>query len=178
MNKYYINDVPFSLSNKKAISVMDEHGVEKGYITKSKLSNLEKGSVFSYTCTENQQSFILGIKKNGLKRFVLAEYELLFEQDSYYLSDNIGKNLLYFSVDGKWNDQDILFEENWSGDIELKVNKVHMATIKINDGIFKTVFEFSESLEESNIIFAATFLMYFMVKIYNEETAIIEELFF
>ena len=71
---------------------------------------------------------------------------------------------------------DILIEENWSGDLEVKLNKVKVAKIKVGEFSLKTTFQFDDTIEENSPLFALTILMYFMFQIYEDEAEVIENL--
>ncbi|GIP62447.1 hypothetical protein J32TS6_10020 [Virgibacillus pantothenticus] len=174
MRTYYLKDVIY-FSSKKAIPVTTDIN-EIGYIRKTISDTLEKDSVFSYISADEQDYFVLGMKQNGWKRLVLAEYQLCTESIQYDFKDKLGSNILYFCVVGNMDGQDILIEENWSGDLEIKVNKLRVAKIKIGTFSLKTTFQFEDTVEENSPIFALTILMYFMFKIYQEEAEWVEGL--
>jgi len=60
--------------------------------------------------------------------------------------------LCCINIDG----QDIRIEENWSNEIEVKIDKIHIATIKANEFTFKTTIFIDDNLR---IIF--TFCCYY-----------------
>ncbi|GIN59888.1 hypothetical protein J8TS2_42070 [Lederbergia ruris] len=54
----------------------------------------------------------------------------------------------------------------------------HIATIKPDDFSFKTIILVEDNISETSTFFAGTVLMYFMYKIYKNESEFIESILF
>lgn len=176
MKQYQFNDVLF-MRKKKAILVENMNKESVGMIEKADLSGCEKRSAMSFT-THNGSEVKIGIKKRTIKNFLVATYIIESDEGIYVFKDKSGNSLLYFCVVGKMNDKDIRIEENWSSEIEVKIDQVHVATIKTNEFTFKTTILMEDSVRESSVLFAIIILMYFMYKIYKNETDFIENILF
>lgn len=148
-----------------------------GMIEKADLPGCEKRSAMSFT-TYTGSKIQMGIKKRTVKNFLVATYLIESEEGSYVLKDKPGNSLLYFCVVGKMNDQDIRIEENWNNEIEVKIDKNHVATIKTNEFTFKTTIFMEDTVSELSVLFAVIILMYFMYKVYKNETDVIENILF
>ncbi len=60
----------------------------------------------------------------------------------------------------------------------MKIDQIHIATIKANEFTLKTTILTEDNIYESSLIFAVTILMYFMYKIYKNESEFIENILF
>lgn len=176
MKQYQFNDVLY-MKKEKAIALENEEKEIIGVIEKADISGCEKGHVFSFTNT-NGLTVRMGIKKRGIRNFLFATYVIKTEKETYLFKDKPGNSLLYFCVKGDINGQDIQIEENWSKEIEVKLDKIHIATLKTSDLTFRTTILFEDNILESTIHFAVTVLMYFMYKIYKNESEFIENILF
>lgn len=176
MKQYHFKDVLF-MRKEKALAVENAEKELIGYIKKTDIPECEKGHAFSFT-TNDEITVMLGIKKRGIKDLLVAPYIVRSEGQDYKLKDRVGNSLLYFCVEGDIDGKSIKIEENWSGDVEVKVDGTHIATVKVNDLTLKTTIHIEEDIYESSILFAITILMYFMYKIYKNESGFIEELIF
>lgn len=174
MKEYHFKDVLIK-NKQKTIVVMNAHQEHIGSIQMTDIEGCEQGSSFSFT-TNNDQIVQMGIQKRRLKNILFPQYTIKWSRQTYTLRDKPGYNLLYFCVVGKIDDQTVTFEENWSGDIELKIDDVHHATIKINEFTLKTTILVDQTIHETSIFFAVTVLIYFMFKIYENEAEFIEGL--
>ena len=81
------------------------------------------------------------------------------------MKDKPGNSLLYFCVVGNIDGQDIRIEENWSNEIEVKIDQIHIATIKTNEFTFKTTIFIEDNIYESSLLFAVIILMYFITSV-------------
>src|SRR5690625_2264649 len=176
MRIYYLKDILF-MNKEKVITVENDMKERVGYIKKADMYQCEKGHAFSYS-TNDDQTIRMGIQKRGIKNLFVATYLIDLENKKYILKDQPVKNLLYFCVEGEIDGQIIKIEENWSGDIEVKVDDDQIATIILNELTFKTTIHFVNHMKETSILFAITILMYFMFKIYKDESEFIQELLF
>lgn len=50
------------------------------------------------------------------------------EGNAYAFKDKVGNSLLYFCVEDDIDGQSIRVEENWSKEIEVKIDQTHIAT--------------------------------------------------
>jgi len=176
MKQYQFNDKLY-MKKKHVIQVENKEKESVGTIKKSDMSGCEKRSVISFT-TNNGSETKIGIRKRHIKNLLVATYVIETETKTYYLKDKPGNSLLYFCVVGKIDGQDIRIEENWSSDIEVKVEKMHIATIKANEFTLKTTIHTEDNIYESSLHFAITILMYFMYKIYKNESDFVENILF
>lgn len=176
MKQYQFNDLLY-LKEKNAIQVENREKESVGTIKKADISGYEKRSAVSFT-THKGSEIKLGIKKRNIKNLLVATYIIETEEKTYFLKDKPGNSLLYFCVVGNIDEQDIRIEENWSNEIEVKIDQIHIATIKTNEFTLKTTILTEDNIYESSLLFAVTILMYFMYKIYKNESEFIENILF
>src|SRR5690625_44528 len=177
MKKYYFKDV--LIMNKKKVLVVENDMKERvGFIKKADMVNCEKGHAFSFSTNNDDRSIQMGIQKRRIKDLLVPTYLIHMEGRQYNLRDKPIKNLLYFCVEGDIDGQSIKIEENWNGHIEVRVDDTHIATIELNEFTFKTTIYIANNIVETSILFAVTILMYFMFKIYKDESEFIQELLF
>jgi|SRR5690625_119129 len=176
MKQYQFNDVLY-MKKKNIIQVENMEKESVGTIEKADISGCEKKSAVSFTAYKGPVIKI-GIKKRNIKNLLVASYIIETEEKTYFLKDKPGNSLLYFCVVGNIDDQDIRIEENWSSEIEVKIDQVHIATIKANEFTFKTTILTEDKIYESSLLFAIIILMYFMYKIYKNESEFIENILF
>src|SRR5690625_505262 len=176
MRQYQFNDVLY-MKKKNDIQVENKEKESVGTIEKAVISGCEKRSAVSFTSCKGSEIKI-GIKKRNLKSLLVATYVIETETKTYYLKDKPGNNLLYFCVVGNIDEQDIRIEENWNSEIEVKIDQIHIATIKANEFTFKTTIFMEDNIYESSLFFAISILMYFMYKIYKNESDFIENILF
>jgi len=176
MKQYQFNDVVY-MKKKNAIQVENREKESVGTIGKADISGCEKRSVVSFTAHKGSEIKI-GIKKRNITNLLVATYIIKTEEKTYFLKDKPGNSLLYFCVVGNIDGQDIRIEENWSSEIEVKIDHIHIATIKANEFTFKTTILTEDNIYESSLFFAVTILMYFMYKIYKNEYEFIEDILF
>lgn len=110
-------------SKEKSLPLKNEKDEEVGFISREDIPGYEKRHVFSYTSIDEQSKVIVGIKKSGPSRLIMAKYGVITKDQEYELKDKLGNNLLYFCVTGVLDNKKILMEENWDRDIEIKVEK-------------------------------------------------------
>lgn len=176
LKQYQFNDVLY-MKKEKIIAVENEEKEIVGRIEKATISGCEKRHVFSFT-DNNDNTVRMGIKKRGIKNFLAATYVVKTENNTCFLKDKPGNSLLYFCVEGDIGGRDIRIEENWSKEIEVKIDQIHIATIKTNYLTLNTTILTEDSVSESSIHFAVTVLMYFMYKVYKNESEFIESILF
>ena len=176
MKQYQFNDVLY-MQKKHAIQVENMANESVGNIEKADISGCEKGNVVSFTA-HNGPQIKIGIKKRNIKNLLVATYIIETEEETYFLKDKPGNSILYFCVVGNIDGQDIRIEENWSSEIEVKTDQVRIATIKANEFTFKTTIRTEDNICESSLLFAVVVLMYFMYKIYKNESEFIENILF
>lgn len=176
MRAYQFKDLLY-LKKDEAIAVVNAEEAAVGSIKKANLKDCEKGHAFSFVTNEGN-TVSMGIKKRGLNNLLAATYIIEFGEDTYLFKDKPGNILLYFCVTGELDGEQFRIEENWQQEIEIKVDQALVATIKPNDLTFKTNIQIDEDISVANPIFGITILMYFMYKIYKNESGIIEDLLF
>src|SRR5690625_682252 len=176
MKQYQFKDVLY-MGKKNVIQVENNKRESVGNIEKADISGCEKGNVVSFTA-HNGSQIKIGIKKRNIKNLLVATYIIETEEETYFLKDKLGNSLLYFCVVGNIDGQDIRIEENWNSEIEVKIDQIHIATIKANEFTLKTTILVEESIYETSFLFAVIVLMYFMYKIYKNESEFIENILF
>src|SRR5699024_5016351 len=154
MKQYYFKDVLF-MEKEKALAVENDEKVPVGYIKMTDMPACEKGHAFSFISSD-ETIIKMGIKKRGIRNLLVATYLISTNQKDYTLRDKVGNNLLYFSVEGEIDEQGIKIEENWGGDVEVKVDGIKIATIKTNDFTLKTTIQINEDIKEHSVLFAIT----------------------
>src|SRR5690625_1858633 len=120
MKQYQFNDVVY-MKKKNAIQVENREKESVGTIGKADISGCEKRSVVSFTAHKGSEIKI-GIKKRNITNLLVATYIIKTEEKTYFLKDKPGNSLLYFCVVGNIDGQDIRIEENWSSEIEVKID--------------------------------------------------------
>ncbi|MCH1624452.1 hypothetical protein [Fredinandcohnia quinoae] len=174
MRMYKLQEV-INLSEDKKLLLKNEKDQEVGFIRREVISGYEEKHIFSYTSMDENNKVIVGIKKRGLTTFLTPRYGVITQEHEYELKDKIGNNILYFCVIGVLENKKILIEENWDGDIEIKVEKQVVAYIrKLKKSDLFAFFQFEDQIKENSLLFSVTILMYFMFKIYNKEAEIIQ----
>lgn len=176
MRRYHFNEFLF-MNKGKVLSLENEDNKTVGSIEKTDISGCEKGHSFSLTLNDGTTTMI-GIKKRGIKNFLTATYVIKTEDTTYMLKDKAGDNLLYFCILGEIDGKSIRIEENWQNEIEVKIERLHIATIKKDEFSLKSFILIEDDFAESSTFFAITVLMYFMHKIYKNESSFIESLLF
>lgn len=161
----------------RTLTVENEEKESIGVIKKADISGCEKGHVFSFTANDGTP-VVMGIKKRSIKNLLVATYVIRTERNTYTLKDKAGNSLLYFCVEGEIDGKNIRIEENWSKEIEVKVDQTHIATIKPDDYSFKAIILVEDNIFVSSTLFAVTVLLYFMYKIYKNESEFIESILF
>lgn len=176
MKRYQFKDVLY-MKKGRALPVANEEKESIGFIEKADISGCEKGLAFTFTANDGT-TVAMGIKKRDIKNFLAATYVIRTEGETYTLEDKAGNSLLYFCVIGDIDGKNIRIEENWSKEVEVKVDQTHIATIKPDDFSFKTIILVEDNISEASTFFAVTVLMYFMYKIYKNESEFIENILF
>jgi len=176
MKQYQFKDVLY-MGKKNVIQVENNKRECVGTIEKANISGCERRSVVSFTA-HNGSQIKIGIKKRNIKNLLVATYIIETEEETYFLKDKLGNSLLYFCVVGNIDGQDIRIEENWNSEIEVKIDQIHTATIKANEFTLKTTILVEENIYETSFLFAVIVLMYFMYKIYKNESEFIENILF
>lgn len=174
MKQYHFKDVLY-MGKGKVLPVENEKKESIGYIEKEDISGCEKGGSFSFTFNDGT-TVVMRIEKRSIKNFLVATYIIKMEGKTYTLKDKAGNSLLYFCVVGEIGGKNIRIDENWSEEVEIKIDGTHIATIKPDDFSFKTRILLEENFDESSTFFAVSVLMCFMYKIYKKEAAFIENL--
>ena len=167
---FKIKDV-LLFNEKKSVNVLnnDDHVIAE--VKKLSFSGNEKGKTF--VLEQNGEQSILGIKKG---RLIFATYRFQINDEEFILKDNPVNSILYFCVNGVIHGKKLRIEENWNKEIELKVDGQKVALIKPKSlALEATVLMNEEALHHSQL-FSLTCLMYFMYKIYKDETEIIENM--
>lgn len=166
------------MKKSRVLPVENEKKESIGIIEKADISGCEKEHSFSFTFNDGT-TVAMGIKKRGIKNFLAATYIIKTEDTTYAIKDKAGDSLLYFCVVGDIDGKNIRIDENWSEEVEVKIDQIHIATIKPDNLSLKTTIIFVEdNFCESSTFFAVTVMMYFMYKIYKKESAFIENLMF
>lgn len=175
MRLYKLEDVIY-FSKDTRLLLKNEKDKVIGSIRRETISGYEDKHVFSYTSNDEQSKVIVGIKKIGLRRLIMAKYGVITKEKEYELKDKLGNNLLYFCVTGELENKKIVIEENWDHDIEIKVEKETVAYIRKKKSDLFAYFQFGDQIKENSLLFSITILMFFMLKIYNRETEFIQDI--
>ncbi|EUJ53013.1 hypothetical protein [Listeria fleischmannii] len=72
--------------------------------------------------------------------------------------------------------QKILIEENLNEDVDLHANDERLASILTGDSFFTVSFSFNDSITPHSNLFVLLVLMYFMLKIYKDETGVVDDI--
>lgn len=161
-----------SLDGEQGVQVVNETGEQIGIVSKTHMDDCERGHCFSYT-TLRGDVIRMGIKKRGLTSLLRATYQLEIAGKIFEWKDDIGKNLLYFSVSGKLGEKAVTFQENWKEEIDATIESKKIALIQPKM-MLKTTLSFDASIDEREPIFALTVLMLFMYRIYQDEAEVVE----
>lgn len=155
---------------------MNEHGEHVGSLTRVEQPPFEKSHAFRFTPVAIKQDIIVGIRKSGLKRLLQTEYEVVTVDATDRLAEKIGNNVFYFCVTGEVEGQTLLIEENWGGNLEVKVNRRKLAYIQQKPNDFTTLFQIDEEIDSTSSLFGVIVLFSFMFRIYKKESDFIESI--
>lgn len=175
MNLYRLQNF-IHFPKNKALSLVNEHGEQVGNLTRVEQPIFEKSHAFCFKPTATREGIIIGIRKSGLKRLLQTEYEVITDSATHRLAEKMGNNIFYFCVTGEVDGQTLLVEENWSGNLELKVNGRKMAYVKQTADDFTTLFQIDEEINPDSSLFAVIILFSFMFRIYKKESDFIESM--
>ncbi|WP_088810144.1 MULTISPECIES: hypothetical protein [Listeria] len=162
--------------NASNMELKDENGKIVALIKKEVHSDREKDNSYIYTAPDGTMIGQIHRKNTGIKRFILAEYEFYYEGKRFELKDKVGNSMLYFSVIAEFLDQKILIEENLNEDVDLHANDKLLATILTGDSFFTISFSFDDNVDTHSHLFVLLVLMYFMLKIYKDETGVVDDI--
>lgn len=162
--------------NASTMELKDEYGKIIAFIKKEVHSDREKDNSYIYTSADGAIMGQIHRKNTGLKRFLLAEYEFNYGEERFYLKDKVGNSMLYFSVMAEFPNQKILIEENLNEDVDLHANDERLASILTGDSFFTVSFSFNDSITPHSNLFVLLVLMYFMLKIYKDETGVVDDI--
>ena len=170
MRAYSLHDVIFA-GKDRYLTLQDEKGRDVAHLRKAALH----GQTFSYTSPDGET--VVSIRFTAGGRFAKSRYEVHANENQYVLQGNAITNSIYFCIKGTIENHRIVLEENWAGDVEMKVNKQVAAVIRDYWGDSRVVFGFGEEVEEHSLLFALHVLIYFMLKMYEKENRYIDEVF-
>ncbi len=168
MLSFKIKDV-LILHDKKSVTVLDEQDRIVGEIKKTTVPGNEKGTTFVFE--QEGVRARLGIKKG---RLLFAAYRFQLNGEEFQLKDNKLNSVLYFCVSGTIHGKIWQIEENWDQEIEVSVDGKKVALIKPKSFLGADLLIDAEASRHP-LLFSLTCLMYFMLKIYREETEFIED---
>lgn len=168
---FKIQDVFLSNENKH-VKVLDDEDRVIAEIMKAPILGYEKGN--SFVLKRNGEQTVLGIKKG---RLVFASYRFQINSEEFILKDNTINSLLYFCVDGVVHGKKLRIEENWDHKLEVKVDGQKVALIEPNAFSLGATILMDEEASRDLLLFSLSCMMYFMYKIYKDETKIIESMF-
>ncbi|PAD93757.1 hypothetical protein [Shouchella clausii] len=169
MLSFKIKDV-LILNDKKSVTVLDEQERIIGEIKKTTVPGNEKGTTFVFE--QEGVRATLGIKKG---RLLFATYRFQLNGEEFQLKDNTLNSVLYFCVSGNIHGKKWRIEENWDQELDVSVDSKKVALIKPNSFLGADLLIDAEASRHL-LPFSLTCLMYFMLKIYQEETEFIEDI--
>lgn len=105
---------------------------------------------------------------------LFAAYRFQLNGEEFQLKDNKLNSVLYFCVSGTIHGKIWRIEENWDQEIEVSVDGKKVALIKPKSFLGADLLIDAEASRHP-LLFSLTCLMYFMLKIYREETEFIED---
>ena len=154
----------------KGITILDNEDQTIAEILKTSVPGNEKGKTF--ILKQNGKEAVLGIKKG---RLFFATYRFQIDGEEFTFKDNPINSILYFCVDGIINGQKLRFEENWKEEIDVIIDGQKVAFIKPRLSLEATILMDKETISNS-LLFSLTCLMYFMFKIYKDESDVVESI--
>ncbi|PAF15519.1 MAG: PRC domain-containing protein [Shouchella clausii] len=168
MLSFKIKDV-LILHDKKSVTVLDEQDRIVGEIKKTTVPGNEKGTTFVFE--QEGVKATLGIKKG---RLLFATYRFQVNGEEFQLKDNTLNSMLYFCVSGTIDGKKWRIDENWDQELDVSVDGKKVALIKPHSFLGADLLIDAEASRHP-LLFSLTCLMYFMLKIYREETEFIED---
>lgn len=162
-------------SQNKALPIEREDQTIVGHLLRHQETSYEKHRSFRFESQSQQSSHTIGILDTGWKRMWLTEYLLTSNDQAWHLKEKAGNHLLYFCLDGQFDQDSIRIEENWSQQIEIKLNGTLFATIDFQSHPKGTLFEFEEPILESSPLFTLVISMALFYRVYKKEHDFIEE---
>lgn len=175
MNLYRIQNF-IHFPKNKILSLVNAEGEQVGGLTRVEQSSFEKSHAFCFTSDTTKEDIIVGIRKSGLKRLLQTEYEVVTADATHRLAEKVGNNVFYFCVTGELDGQTLLIEENWSGNLEVRVNRRKVAYVKQKPNDFATLFQIDEEIDPASPLFGVIVLFSFMFRIYKKESDFIESI--
>ncbi len=165
-----MHDVIFS-GKDRYLTLKDDKERDVAHLRKT----TPHGQMFSYSSVDGQT--VVSIRFTAGGRFAKSRYEVHANENKYMLQGNAITNSIYFCIKGTIENHRVILEENWAGDVEMKVNKEVAGVIRNYWGDSRVVFSFEEAVEEHSLLFALHVLIYFMLKMYENENRYIDEVF-
>lgn len=168
MISFQIKSVPL-FNTKKTIHILNDTNQTVAEIVKTTNSEHERGTTFTFK--QNEKEACLGIKKG---RILFATYNFEANGEPFTFKDNPMQSILSFSVSGKLQHEKITFRENWNEEIEVNLDKQHVATIQPHSLSLDATVLIDETHANHFTLFSLTCFMYLMYIIYKDETDTIE----
>ena len=162
------------IQNKKQnVVIIDDDDKVYGSIQRSVLRNCDKRSTFQFLSSSGDK-VVLGMKKRRFRDLNVASYIVQSDNYEFKLKERPGSNLLYFKVDGKFDNKYITLAEDWKGNLEVYYHASHVVTIIEDPVSGETTIALGEKFEVNSLSFIIGVLMFFMYKTYKREDWYIE----
>ncbi|MCD2137647.1 hypothetical protein [Salinicoccus halitifaciens] len=167
--KYKISIV----DKKQNVVIADDDGGEYGTITRSVLRNCDRRNTYQYMGTDGS-TVVIGMKKRRFRDLNVASYIVQSDNYEFKLKERPGTNLLYFKVEGKFDNKRISLDEDWNGNLEVYFHGSHVMTVIEDPVTGETQINSGEKFNERSFPFIIGVLMFFMFKAYKRESWHIE----
>lgn len=182
---YHFKDV-FFFSKQKTIPVLDEEDSSVGTIVRTfnedgflEEEQIRKGTFYAFQNHAGKTTLSFAVKKQGLKAFLGYAYTFYLHDanEQFQLEDAKGLIYLYFHVKGKIKGKKFEAHEDWDGNITLKWDKTIFGKIKVDTYTYKIEVEIVNNTVAPLLLTPGfVSLIYCMYRIYDTETAVINEL--
>ncbi len=163
-----------SIMNKKQqVVIADDAGEEYGRIERSVLRNCDRRNTYQFV-DPGGQKVVVGMKKRRFRDLNVASYIVQSENYEFKLKERPGTNLLYFKVEGKYDNKHITLDEDWKGNLEVYFHGSHVMTVIEDPVTGETQITLGEKFNTKSLAFVIGVLMFFMFKAYKRENWHIE----
>lgn len=161
------------IDKKQHVVIADDAGEEYGRISRTVLRNCDRRNTYQFTDADGD-TVVIGMKKRRFRDLNVASYIVQSENYEFKLKERPGTNLLYFKVDGKFDNKRITLDEDWNGNLEVYFHGSHVMTVIEDPVTGETQINLGEKFTEKSFPFIIGVLMFFMFKAYKRETWHIE----
>lgn len=173
MKKFVIKH---ALEATNQYSLLNRKDEEVGIVKRSTLDTFEEQTAFRYRVKSNGIDATIGVMKDSLHSLWATTYIFEYQGVRYFFEDNVGEQSFQFRIEGTINEDHISVEINWEDELEIERNEQLVATIRASRDKKRTLYHFSNSIEQDEPIFAFAILVPFMYVLHQKERNVEEDM--